>query len=179
MSDLISRADAIEAICNCQCESDVPHYPECDAKYCEDIQALLALPSADRPTEDYSDLPDIPRAYYEKIVGNMSHEINMLKQQLEDRPSVSAEPTSDDLIIVGGKNIQDGLYNITNGELFKYKATGGTVRKYKLVSADRPSGEWVQEEHKDYKCSICGTEQWDNTSYCPSCGAYMGERKEE
>ena len=48
---------------------------------------LDALELADRPTEDYSDLPDIPRAYYEKIVGNMSHEINMLKQQLEDRPS--------------------------------------------------------------------------------------------
>lgn len=44
------------------------------------------VPSAE-PTEDYSDLPDIPRAYYERIVGNMSHEINMLKQQLDDRPS--------------------------------------------------------------------------------------------
>ena len=48
-------------------------------------------PSADIQTEDYSDLPDIPRAYYEKIVGNMSHEINMLKQQLEDRPMVHSE----------------------------------------------------------------------------------------
>lgn len=45
-------------------------------------------PSADRPTEDYSDLPDIPRAYYEKIVGNMAHEINMLKEQLESAEAV-------------------------------------------------------------------------------------------
>ena len=51
------------------------------------VRSYPIVPSADRPTEDYSDPPDIPRAYYEKIVGNMSHEINMLKQQLEDRPT--------------------------------------------------------------------------------------------
>ena len=150
-SDLISRADAIKAICNAQCELDVPHYPQCDqVKYCDDIKALLALPSADIPTEDYSDLPDIPRAYYEKIVGNMSHEINMLKQQLEDRPSVSAEPTSDDLIIVGGKNIQDGLYNIKDGKLFMYKANGGTVRSYPIV----PSAEPTTRERKEAKSTL-------------------------
>lgn len=48
MSDYISRADAIKAICNAQCELDVPHYPQCDqVKYCDEIKALLALPSAD------------------------------------------------------------------------------------------------------------------------------------
>ena len=78
MSDLISRADAIEAVREVVIDNDA-------------VEALKALPSADRPTEDYSDLPDIPRAYYEKIVGNMSHEINMLKQQLEDRPMVHSE----------------------------------------------------------------------------------------
>ena len=77
-SDLISRAEAIEAVREVVIDNDA-------------VEALKALPSADRPTEDYSDLPDIPRAYYEKIVGNMSHEINMLKQQLEDRPMVHSE----------------------------------------------------------------------------------------
>ena len=53
-------------------------------------------------------------------------------------PSVSTN--SDDLIIKNGKGIQDGLYNIKDGEIFKYKAKGGTVRAYKLVpSADRPT----------------------------------------
>jgi hypothetical protein len=48
MSDLISRADAIEAVCNAQCELDVPYYPQCDqVKYCDEIKALLALPSAE------------------------------------------------------------------------------------------------------------------------------------
>lgn len=58
MDDLIKRADAIEAICNAQCELDVPHYPQCDQiKYCDEIQALLALPSADAiPIEKYHEL---------------------------------------------------------------------------------------------------------------------------
>lgn len=47
-ADLISRADAIEAVCNAQCELDVPHYPQCDqVKYCDEIKALMALPSAE------------------------------------------------------------------------------------------------------------------------------------
>ena len=45
------------------------------------------------------------------------------------------KPTSDDLIIKGAKGIQDGLYNIQNGELFQYKAKGGTVRAYPIVEA--------------------------------------------
>ena len=89
-SDLISRADAHKAICRL-CSD----YERCEysiGKTCyraREHNAIDKVPSvsADRPTEDYSDLPDIPRAYYEKIVGNMSHEINMLKQQLEDRPT--------------------------------------------------------------------------------------------
>ena len=44
----------------------------------------------------------------------------------------SAEADSDDLIIKGAKGIQDGLYNIKDGKLFKYKARGGTVRTYEI-----------------------------------------------
>ncbi|MBQ6800115.1 MAG: hypothetical protein IJP08_03285 [Bacteroidaceae bacterium] len=48
--DLISRQDAIKTVCNAVCEYDVPHYPNCDQiKYCDEIQALISLPSADRP----------------------------------------------------------------------------------------------------------------------------------
>ena len=66
-----------------------------------------------------------------------------------------------------------------------------------LPSADRQSGEWQrkEKEYNDcdghrayywYECSECGAkppkDQWKNewlSPYCPSCGAYMGERKEE
>ena len=94
--------------------------------------------------------------------------------------SLSAEP-SGDLIIKNGKGIQDGLYNIKDGELFKYKAKGGTVRAYKLVpSADRPRGEWLDREDSadafflyKYECSLCGGKAVFNSTYCPNCGAKM------
>lgn len=47
------------------------------------------------------------------------------------------------------------------------------LEENKRLKTDRPSGEWLQEKHKDYKCSLCGVEQWDDTDYCPSCGARM------
>ena len=52
----------------------------------------------------------------------------------------SADADGEDLIIKGAKGIQDGLYNIKDGKLFKYKAKGGTVRTYPIV----PSAEAVQ-----------------------------------
>lgn len=47
-TDLISRQDAIKTVCNAVCEYDVSHYPDCNQiKYCDEIQALISLPSAD------------------------------------------------------------------------------------------------------------------------------------
>ena len=78
MSDLISRADAIEAVLGLtQLNGRVPT----DSV----IFQIKALPSADA---EFADLPDIPRYYYEKVVGNMAHEINMLKEQLESADAV-------------------------------------------------------------------------------------------
>lgn len=46
--DCISRQDAIKTVCNAVCEYDVSHYPDCDQiKYCDEIQALISLPSTD------------------------------------------------------------------------------------------------------------------------------------
>ena len=50
MVDLISRAEAIEAVCN-ECEGE--HYPKCtQQKYCREVNEILELPSADRPTDE-------------------------------------------------------------------------------------------------------------------------------
>lgn len=40
---------------------------------------------------EFTDLPDIPRYYYEKVVGNMAHEINMLREQLEAAEAVQGK----------------------------------------------------------------------------------------
>ena len=79
--DLISRADAVKAFK----EEDLFQY--CNPN---DVaqEIINDIPSADA---EFADLPDIPRAYYEKIVGNMSHEINMLKEQLESADAVHGE----------------------------------------------------------------------------------------
>lgn len=48
VKDLINKQDAIKTMCNAVCEYDVLHYPDCDQiKYCDEIQALISLPSAD------------------------------------------------------------------------------------------------------------------------------------
>jgi hypothetical protein len=36
------------------------------------------------------------------------------------------------MIIINADRLQDGLYNIKNGKIFKYKAKGGTVRTYEM-----------------------------------------------
>lgn len=48
------------------------------------IEALSAEEAVWNEYEaEFTDLPDIPRYYYEKVVGKMAHEINVLKEQLE------------------------------------------------------------------------------------------------
>lgn len=54
----------------------------------------------------------------------------------------SEDGTQGDLIIKGAGGIKDGLYVIKDGEMFKYKSKGGTVRTYTIV--DRPRGEWIE-----------------------------------
>lgn len=64
-----------------------------------------------------------------------------------------------------------------------YSYEAGMVRRLKeALSADRPTGEWVECEsnhiEKIYLCSNCKNyEAWgetEKTPYCPNCGAKMG-----
>lgn len=102
------------------------------------------------------------------------------------------KPNKSDLIVKGAGEIKDGLYNIKDGKLFKYKANGGTVRTYQIVSADRPTGHWTEKEvfdnqdsevigcYQSARCSHCGkyhttpySYYFDNYNFCPNCGAKM------
>ena len=83
------------------------------------------------------------------------------------------------MIYIDTEQLQDGLYNIKDGKIYKYKAKGGTVRAYKLKN--RPQGKWIfrREFVEDtpftgYRCSNCnywkGMGAWN---FCPNCGARM------
>ena len=40
---------------------------------------------------------------------------------------------------------------------------------------DRPKGEWIDDSPTSWKCSCCGygVNRWNNTPFCPNCGASM------
>lgn len=46
---------------------------------------------------------------------------------------------------------------------------------------ERRKGKWIYREPLDvFECSVCGSMMVRNIfNYCPWCGAYMRERKEE
>ena len=114
--------------------------------------------------------------------------VESYREYIQHLPSVSAEPTFTE-------EVREALMRLTmcareECGMCKYKddcdfdkqyemATDNMhtiLNAFKCVSAER-SGEWLQEEHKDYKCSVCGEEQWDDTDYCPNCGARMENKK--
>lgn len=133
--DLISRADAIEAV-----QKIVPYVIDNDTgqwgilvNKANVITELSALPSADVK-------PTVVRCKTMIPYGDFRE---WAKRIREDNPNVivipfdaevaSADADTDDLIIKGAKGIQDGLYNIKDGKLFQYKAKGGTVRTYQII----------------------------------------------
>ena len=77
--------DAYGGSFHCMSEKDKARCDEIDSCIASIVNAQTA--SADA---EFADLPDIPRAYYERIVGNMAHEINMLKEQLESADAVQS-----------------------------------------------------------------------------------------
>lgn len=119
MSDLISRADAMSKCKNAENELTdeaerkglrvarfiIGELPSADALLKQEIDfhkevsrieaekvVDLEHKLADLPSyAEFTDLPDIPRYYYEKVVGKMAHEINMLKEQLESADAEQGE----------------------------------------------------------------------------------------
>lgn len=114
-----------------------------------------AIRCLQRTKQSYDTMPKVLRKAMEKYPPNAdecSQAIDMAIKALNKCPQNDTDigtinalketetKEHDDLIIKNGKGIQDGLYNVNNGEIFKFKAKGGTVRTYKLVpsvSAER------------------------------------------
>lgn len=156
-ADLISRADAIEAVTDIQDGSGQRYYLAVSL-----VDKIRSLPSAEapKPSGDLISRADVleglkhSTAYLHDDIYTIVNRIpsaeatgaldEAITKYVADGYMLppSAEADSDDLIIKGAKGIQDGLYNITDGKLFKYRAKGGTVRTYPIVSAEAVQ-EWI------------------------------------
>ena len=74
------------------------------------IEALSAEEAVWNEYEaEFTDLPDVPRYYYEKVVGKMAHEINMLREQLESADAVSRYEEWLEKIIVDNEGANEWL----------------------------------------------------------------------
>ena len=128
------------------------------------IEALSAEEAVWNEYEaEFTDLPDIPRYYYEKVVGNMAHEINVLKEQLE---SANAEQ--------GVGRYENAMQKLR--EMPRY-LNGVKEKQITKISADAVQGEWIDVKNEPYcECSVCGSyidNLDDDYAFCPRCGARM------
>lgn len=174
-TDLISRADAIEAVENLQTEqwidSDIDYNNGLESAVAE----IKALPSAEQVTSKLKNPCD-----------------SLLKA---DSESCKEQKSKLDLI-----SRADALEQMAQAECgLHYEdceadncACDYIWRILNIPSADRPSGEWVEKEvmvdedaniteWQSAKCSVCGKYHttpymyyFDSFNYCPNCGAKMG-----
>ena len=55
------------------------------------------------------------------------------------------------MILIEAEQLSDGLYNIKNGQIFKYKAKGGTVRAYVMKGIKTKIVKYYDEDENVWK----------------------------
>ena len=82
------------------------------------------------------------------------------------------------MITINADRLQDGLYNIKNGKIFKYKAKGGTVRTYEMGEVVRCKDcKYGEKRIEDYRCWMLD-EDWD-IRFSPMHFCSYGRRRED
>ena len=177
--DLISRADAIEVGNKIIEELSLSSIDWDDLKYWAK-ELFEALPSADRPTLKQTDTMIIADALRYLIKDTERHELDRtraeeLREQIlkygasmchsADRPQVNSAEWVEQ---------KEREFEELHRPDYSYEAD--MVRRLKdALSADRPKGEWIVENH-EIVCSVCGQNNLE-TNFCPNCGADMRPEK--
>lgn len=167
MTDLISRADALEQMAQAECGL---HYDDCEADNCSCsyIQRILDIPSADAV--------EVVRCKDCKY-GETS-EVN--KYYIECK--LDEKPTFVDGFCSYGKRKTQPIPMFKESEE-AYKAWTGEEMGGTKPMTDRPHGEWINQDNGafyPYECSNCHEQPFCDdygyhlTNYCPNCGAKMG-----
>ena len=77
------------------------------------------------------------------------------------------------MIYIDADHLSDGLYNVKDGKIYKYKAKGGTVRTYELRNIIRCG------ECKWYNCGACFRDDGANNGRNADDFCSYGEREGE
>ena len=81
------------------------------------------------------------------------------------------------MITINADKLSDGLYNIKNGQIFKYRANGGTVRTYEMgeiVRCKNCKRRYMDGEVTQYYWCRLHDRPVDDTDYC----SWAEERRE-
>lgn len=81
------------------------------------------------------------------------------------------------MMYIEADRLSDGIYNIKDGEIFKYKAKGGTVRTYKIANMVhcKECKRWWGNHYHDNEDGKCPMDAWiDGDGFC-SYGEREGE----
>ena len=152
--DLISRADAIEAL-----GEEPPVWYDGEDEIAErsqwraDVEAIMSVPSADRPMVI-------------KCESFLSEEdFKTFAEQVRDQNVILIPHEAEVVSTNTSTNTSTKSTNISTD-----------------TSADRPRGEWKVRHPKPFflcECSVCGeSEDW-MSKFCPNCGADMRTTKGE
>lgn len=189
-SDLISRADAIEAVCMANCGGCRPN--ECNVDYvCESVNALYALPSANYITESPNDVVEKNDEVIERPITSGYIADDKEVPPYTTTSAVSAEPSVEikecKPLCTEQKIAVEEFLNaprITEECAIELLQMTGWLQEHDK-EIGRPSGEWIFDTEipigdgrtsAGYRCSVCGADFFqisERANYCMVCGARM------